>query len=112
LKRFFIIFKWLKHIDTELHKTGKRKIRSDRKRIDKCPHCAYISNAVSSVNINQHILNYHSTIEEKKLKFKYYCENCDYGCFAKPQFDKHCDTYKHKYKMIKQNVEHDAPLKC
>ena len=80
---------WIKHTETVLHQTGKRKVRSDRKRLDKCPHCEYVSNVACNVNMKQHILNYHSTLEEKKEKFKYYCENCDYGCFANPQINKH-----------------------
>ena len=45
-----------------------------------------------------HILNNHSTREEKKKGFKYYCEYCDMGTFAKFIYNKHIKTKKHKNK--------------
>jgi len=91
---------WLKHIETELHKTGKRKTRSDNKISEKCPSCEYTSKSMSNINMRRHILNAHSTREHRKEKFKYYCEYCDFGCFAKPQIDNHNNTQKHKYKIV------------
>ena len=43
-----------------------------------------------------HILNNHSTKEERKTGFKYYCEYCNYGNFAKTSYDTHLNTKKHK----------------
>ena len=37
----------------------------------------------------------HSTKEERELKFKYYCESCDYGTFAKSLYDVHNKSHKH-----------------
>jgi len=84
---------WNRHIETELHKTGKRKTRSNKICIEKCPHCNYTS--VNNTSLKQHILNEHSDTNERKTKFKYYCEFCDYGTFAKPFYDKHLTTEKH-----------------
>ena len=92
---------WIKHIETELHKTGKRKTRSDKKIVNTCDKCGYKSTSNSSLNIRQHILNMHSTIEERIEKFKYYCKKCDYGCFSKPHFENHISTNKHKCKTEK-----------
>ena len=44
----------------------------------------------------------------KKVAFKYYCKNCDYGCKNKYNFNKHLSTTKHKMitndnKMIKKS---------
>ena len=84
---------WSRHISTELHKTGQKKSRSDKKRPDKCPQCDYTSNR--NLNIVQHILNTHATKEERKAKFKYYCEICDFGTFTKRFYDSHIKSQKH-----------------
>jgi hypothetical protein len=55
---------WLKHINTELHKTGKRKERIDKKEPLKCFNCEYETK--NKTTILQHILNEHSTLEERK----------------------------------------------
>jgi hypothetical protein len=86
--------RWNQHIETELHKTGKKKTRSDKKFDGKCKHCEFI--AKNNINMQQHVLSFHSTKEERKAGFKYYCEHCDYGTFAKTFFDKHNGTSKHK----------------
>lgn len=62
--------------------------------MDKCPHCDYTSN--TNTGMNTHILNNHSTKEEKKLKYNYYCEYCDYGSFSKPLYEKHIKSNKHQ----------------
>ncbi len=46
-----------------------------------------------------HKLNNHSTIEEKKKEFKYYCSYCDFGCLYENFMIKHNETTKHKYKV-------------
>ena len=84
---------WNRHISTDFHKTGKKKIRSDKKCVDKCPQCEYKSN--NNTNMTQHILNTHSTITERKLKFNHYCEICNYGTFSKSLYDKHTKSLKH-----------------
>jgi hypothetical protein len=88
--------RWLQHLETGLHKTGviDKKTRSDKKYPMKCKHCEEIIK--NSSNMKQHILNFHSTKEERKLGFKYYCEYCDFGTFAKSFYDKHNTTSKHK----------------
>lgn len=84
---------WLTHINREFHKTGKRKTRSDKLCTNKCFQCDYITK--SNTNLKQHILNLHGTKEERKQQFKYYCDYCDYGTFAKPFYEKHIKTPKH-----------------
>ncbi len=85
------------HTDTIKHKTGKRKTRSDKKYNGNCKHCEYYTS--SKTNMKLHIVNTHCTKEEKKQQFKYYCEYCDYGGFAKSLFDNHLKTKKHKLIM-------------
>ena len=45
------------------------------------------------------LINNHSTKEERKDKFKYYCECCDFGVFVKSMMDTHLNTNKHQLKF-------------
>lgn len=84
-----------KHCLTELHKTGKRKIRKDKLCEEyACDECKYTTKI--KLNYEMHLLNNHSSKEEKKKKFTYYCEVCNFGTFGKTFFDKHLQTNKHK----------------
>jgi len=85
---------WNRHIKTEKHTTGKRKIRSDRKNPKKCYKCDYV--AINNTNMKLHILNNHNTKEERKNGFKCYCQYCDYGTLAKSLYKNHLKTKKHK----------------
>ncbi len=89
---------WEKHINTELHKTGKKKERSDKIGLHKCKKCEY--STINIITMKQHYLNIHSTYEEREKGFKYFCKICNYGIFSKELFEKHENTTKHKYKMI------------
>ena len=82
------------HISFELHRTGKKKIRSDKICIKKCPDCDYKSK--TNTNMRQHILIKHCTKEERKKEFTYYCKYCDFGTFAKSIYNIHKQTKKHK----------------
>ena len=87
-----------KHCKTELHKTGKKKIRSDKKEEFKCEICnLYTTN--QQTNLKLHILNNHKTKEERKNEFPYYCELCDSGCIEEKLYKKHLETKKHKKKL-------------
>ena len=88
---------WNKHCDTVLHKTGKRKVRYDKSFNEKCAKCDYI--AKNLTNMKAHYLNYHSTKKERKSGYKYYCDVCDFGVFAKKLFDNHLKTNKHNKKI-------------
>ena len=89
-----IISRWEKHINTELHITGKKKIRSDYKGEKKCIDCDYIGKTLN--NLIEHKLNYHSSVEEREKEFKYYCKLCDYGTLSKDLINNHKNTKKHK----------------
>ena len=84
---------WKKHIETELHKTGIKKKRSDIKDPYKCEKCLYETKNI--VIFKQHKLTEHSNKEERKKEFKYYCEKCDFGTFADILYKRHCETRKH-----------------
>ena len=86
---------WNNHLGTILHKTGKRKTRTDKKYSDNCPKCEYI--ASNNTNMKLHILNNHSIKEKRKVGFKYYCECCDFGTFGKTIYNKHIQSKRHKH---------------
>ena len=63
---------WIKHIETELHKTGIKKKRSDIKEPYKCDKCLYETKNI--VVFKQHKLTEHGTKEEREKEFKFYCK--------------------------------------
>ncbi len=88
-----------KHNNSELHITGKRKIRKDKAPepiVYKCSTCNYITD--NEHNLKTHNLNNHQSKEDRKTQFKYYCEKCDFGTFIELTFTKHTNTNKHKIK--------------
>ena len=94
---------YLIHCETELHKTGKRKTRTDRKEELQCNICnIYKTKQKSTMKL--HILNNHSDIETKKKGFKFYCVDCDYGIETEKQFNTHISTIKHKMKIAKNKI--------
>jgi hypothetical protein len=93
---------WNKHINTEIHKTGQRKKRSDYKEPYKCEICDYITK--NKNQLLQHTLNEHSNKEERKEKFKYYCELCDFGNVSKDLYNQHINTKKHKNKINNKDI--------
>jgi hypothetical protein len=85
---------WQQHIDSEKHKNnGIRPPRSDKIYKDKCSFCNYSPNNLSS--LKTHCLTHHSTKEERKKEFKFYCDKCDFGTFADILFTRHLETKKH-----------------
>ena len=92
---------WLKHIDTELHKTGIKKKRSDIKEPYKCDKCLYETKNI--VVFKQHKLTEHGTKEEREKEFKFYCKCCDIGTFSKDIYEKHICSDKHKKFLEKFN---------
>jgi len=93
--------RWDAHINTTLHKTGVKKRRCDYKEPLKCNSCNYETKNLTTLKM--HELNNHASIEEKKNKFKYYCEYCDVGFFYENFINNHNKTQKHKYKTLTNN---------
>jgi len=94
---------WEVHEKTKKHELGgkhgkgseNRKVRRDKKVEDeiKCKYCEYKNQNIG--NLKSHELRNHCTIDEKEKEFKYYCKECDYGTFAKTQYENHIKTEKH-----------------
>ena len=97
------------HHKSTLHLTGeagKRNIKTDEeKKIYKCTECDFESK--NKNNFMVHKLNKHSTKDERKKEFKYYCELCDFGVLSKSLYDKHLETSTHKniLEAIKNHVK-------
>jgi len=83
-----------KHLLTGKHLTGARMIRCDKQLIEKCEICGYVPANVNYMKL--HALNAHSTIEDRKKSFPYYCEICDYGTFFEKVHDQHLISRNHK----------------
>lgn len=83
-----------KHYRTELHKTGKKKTRSDKKEPFKCMECGLYETKYTS-NLKLHILKNHKTIEEKIVGFPFYCKLCDTGFLYIETYSTHLQTKKH-----------------
>jgi hypothetical protein len=83
------------HLISSKHLTGKKATRCDKKSPEKCPHCNFVPK--SYTNFMQHTLIYHSSKEERQEKFLFYCDKCDYGCFAIKSFNIHKESKKHIY---------------
>lgn len=95
----YLLASYKKHCLTELHKTGKRKPRKDKQSDSyNCDKCNFIT--TNKLNLKVHILNNHSTKEERKQGFKYYCEKCDFGVASETTYKIHLDTKRHKIKTI------------
>jgi len=90
-----------KHKQTELHKTGKRKKRSDCKEPYKCEECEYETK--NKTTFKQHVLNEHADLKTRKKEFKYYCKHCDFGTFSIDIINNHNNSKKHK-KYIKRSI--------
>ena len=85
------------HNKSLLHLTGvagKRNIKEeDKKKIYECKDCDFITK--NKNNYFVHKLNNHSTKEERKEQYKYYCELCDFGVLSESLFEKHKETKTH-----------------
>ena len=84
---------WNEHLESNKHNGKKRKERSDKILVPKCSHCNYETNKTS--NMKLHTLTHHSTPQDRKQKFKHYCDNCDFGTDVQILFSRHLETQKH-----------------
>ena len=64
------------------------------KELFSCDKCDFSS--TNKNNYLTHKLNNHSTKEERKQQFKYYCDTCDVGVFSETSFNNHKETIRHK----------------
>ena len=94
---------WKKHCETTLHKTGKRKKKDNYVKPEKCKLCDYTHK--NKVSLRSHFLNKHSTLEERKKEYKYYCETCDFGSFFDVIIKNHNSTEKHKINLLRKGIQ-------
>jgi hypothetical protein len=89
-----LLSSYKKHLESTLHKTGRRKVRVDRKvDIYKCDKCNY--ETANKIIFKQYELNEHSNKEEREKEFKYYCKICDIGTFSKDNWNIHESSQRH-----------------
>ena len=83
-----------RHILTGKHINGH--ITRTKKEIQPLT-CTICNNykTINSFNMQTHVLNHHSTSEERKEKYPYYCDVCDFGVFSEASINKHIQTKKH-----------------
>lgn len=82
------------HCKTKLHLGTERKTRSDKLGLEyKCEKCEY--KTTNKNNYLTHSLNNHSTKENRKQEFKYYCDACDFGVFVESCYNKHIVSKNH-----------------
>jgi len=84
---------WIKHCGTELHLTGKKKTRSDKKGPYICDKCNKKTQNMNA--LKQHKLNEHGSLAEREKEFMYYCKICDFGTFSKNIYENHNNSDKH-----------------
>lgn len=94
---------WKKHCETTLHKTGKRKKKDNYVQPIKCKMCDYSNK--NKVLLKSHFLNKHSTIEDRKKEYKFYCLTCDFGSFFDVIMKNHNETEKHKINLIRKGTQ-------
>ena len=61
----------------------------------------YNYKSVNELNYKTHTLNNHSTKQDRKVNFKFYCEKFDFGCFTESCYNIHNLTQKHNMKTLK-----------
>lgn len=82
------------HCKTKKHLDLEKKPRKDKLGIEyKCKKCDYTS--MNKNNYETHVLNNHSNKKERKGKFSFYCDACDFGVFTESCYDKHITTRNH-----------------
>lgn len=86
-----------RHNESNYHITGiKTRKEKENKVSYECKECKenkYITDNKS--NYILHKLNNHSTKEERKQQFKYYCDNCDFGVFTESSLEIHKHSLRH-----------------
>ncbi len=58
-----------------------------------CKNCDYRTNVKQT--FISHTLSKHSTLEERKSQYPYYCDKCDVGTMIASIFRNHCETQSH-----------------
>lgn len=94
------------HLQSQLHLTGRRKVRKDKKIPDKCPHCLYTTKVKTSMDT--HIIRHHMSPEEQKEKMNFYCEHCNVGTSSEAQFIRHNNAKRHKNKLLYLGIESET----
>lgn len=96
------------HEHTTLHLTGKHgklNFKKSDKKIYKCDICQ--TTYSSKANLFIHNLNNHSTKEERKKGYKFYCDLCNIGYMDNQKYTHHLTTQSHKniYSIVTNQLQ-------
>ena len=86
--------KYETHLMSQKHITGRITRNKPSKDPSSCTICNNYKTK-NTFNMQTHILNNHSTASDRKEKYKYYCDVCDFGVFSEDVINKHIQTKKH-----------------
>lgn len=90
------------HLRTIAHRICKGNHRNEIK-IYKCDQCTF-----QGYNRNRymnHILNTHNTLEERREKSPYFCNECGVGVVVDSLMERHLKSKKHLLKIYQLNPE-------
>jgi len=79
------------HLKSNAHQYKKRGVTG--KKVYTCDHCDYTT--PNKNNFTMHTLNNHSSQEQRKTGFTYYCHTCDTGMMSTSSFKLHNKTKRH-----------------
>lgn len=85
--------KYETHLKSKKHTDQPRKERIDKKYDPRCKFCDFTTS--QPTNMQVHILTKHSTPDDRKTNFKFYCEKCDFGTMGEILYKRHLETNKH-----------------
>ena len=83
-----------RHLTSGLHLNGNKTITPRTTITYTCNQCTYFQTK-NKYNFMIHTLNHHSTKEQRKEQYKFYCDTCDFGVFSQKLIDNHIKTKKH-----------------
>jgi hypothetical protein len=83
-----------RHILSGLHINGTKTITPRNIITYTCNECNNFQTK-NKYNFTTHKLNYHSTKQQRKETYKYYCDTCDFGVFSSQSIDNHIKSNKH-----------------
>ena len=83
------------HCKTSKHLNEKKYKDRLKREVFVCESCKTFKTRNKNL-FSAHLLSYHSTSEERKNGYPYYCDLCDIGVFHNSLYEKHLCTSKHK----------------
>lgn len=97
-----------RHIENGTHRARiitkprkKQEVKEKVPQIFKCDKCEYTANRKE--NTENHYLKNHASEQERKKRFKYYCDLCNFGTKSNSDNAKHINSIHHKRRAGQNN---------